>query len=146
MISTIDLNDNFEFKIYKISYVITNNMLPSEFEVKVISFEKIPQNTFSIRRKLSVFFCKFQQKRNIFISSFINIHDILYLEGIAPPFGGVGGGQLPLLSEGLGRPLYILSGTSIPRRDIPFFRIFATLRAMVRRICLLSSVSAPRML
>lgn len=41
---------------------------------------------------------------------------------------------------------YIRSGTSIPRRAIPFLRVFATFLAMTRRVSFSSWVSAPRML
>lgn len=41
---------------------------------------------------------------------------------------------------------YIRSGTSMPRRAIPFLRVFATFLAMTRRVSFSSCVSAPRML
>ena len=41
---------------------------------------------------------------------------------------------------------YIRSGTSMPRRAIPFLRVFATFLAMTRRVSFSSWVSAPRML
>ena len=41
---------------------------------------------------------------------------------------------------------YIRSGTSIPRRAMPFLRVLATFLAMTRRVSFSSSVSAPRML
>ena len=40
--------------------------------------------------------------------------------------------------------LYILSGTSIPRRAIPFFRVFATFFARSKRNCFFFASSSPR--
>ena len=133
MIAAIYFYDEMVMKVSEISDIVANDMLSPELCSQLPAFDEFPKYSFSLSWIFPMLFGKLLYQRILLATRLVNIHYYLYSL------------WLPSFRRGRGRP-YILSGTSIPNKAIPFFSVLATLRAMTRRIAFAPSLSAFRML